>query len=261
MVCGERGLLGASNAARRVLLGRRAGCDSSAPGGRAFSASAATPCPCALHDVLQRLRHADRHQIEFFAMTLVRIARQLTGTNLRPLRLSLVHPRGAASSALEAAFRCQISFGEFHDELVFASDAARLTVTGADPYLHDLLADRRPCACASAQDQLPPQRHGRDGVQPDTHSARFRLGTSLRCPRAPGQISSRCISGPATCLEEDDTSRRRFDGTGLPMPSTSRPPFRGIPRPAGRGEAFCRRSRAGRGLGVQMRGSLYLLDC
>ncbi len=84
-------------------------------------------------------RHADRHQIEFFAMTLVRIARQLTGTNLRPLCLSLVQPHGAASSALEGAFRCQIRFGESRDELVFASDAARLTVTGADPYLHDLL--------------------------------------------------------------------------------------------------------------------------
>jgi AraC-like DNA-binding protein len=84
-------------------------------------------------------RHADRHQIEFFAMTLVRIARHLTGTNLRPLHLSLVHPRGAASRALEAAFHCQVSFGESHDELVFASDAARLTVTGDDPYLHNLL--------------------------------------------------------------------------------------------------------------------------
>jgi AraC-like DNA-binding protein len=84
-------------------------------------------------------RHADRHQIEFFAMTMVRIARQLTGTNLRPLCLSLIHPRVSASSALEGAFRCQIRFGESHDELVFASDAARLTVTGADPYLHDLL--------------------------------------------------------------------------------------------------------------------------
>jgi AraC-like DNA-binding protein len=84
-------------------------------------------------------RHADRHQIEFFAMTMVRIARQLTGTNLRPLRLSLVHPRVSASRALEAAFQCQISFGESHDELVFASDVARLTVTGADPYLHNLL--------------------------------------------------------------------------------------------------------------------------
>ena len=84
-------------------------------------------------------RHADRHQIEFFAMTLVRIARQLTRSNLRPLRLSLVHPRGAVSRALQAAFRCQISFGEPHDVLVFASDAANLPIRGADPYLHDLL--------------------------------------------------------------------------------------------------------------------------
>jgi AraC-like DNA-binding protein len=84
-------------------------------------------------------RHADRHQIEFFAMTLVRIARQLTGFNLRPVRLSFVHARGAVSSALEDAFRCQITFEQPHDQLVFASDVEKLPILGADPYLHDVL--------------------------------------------------------------------------------------------------------------------------
>jgi AraC-like DNA-binding protein len=84
-------------------------------------------------------RHSDRHQIEFWAMTLVRIARQLTGSKLRPLRVTLVHPRSGASGGLEAAFGCRVDFGERQDELAFASDCANLTVRGADPYLHDLL--------------------------------------------------------------------------------------------------------------------------
>jgi AraC-like DNA-binding protein len=37
------------------------------------------------------------------------------------------------------AFRCRVDFGEPRDVLVFASDCANLAVTGADPYLHELL--------------------------------------------------------------------------------------------------------------------------
>jgi AraC-like DNA-binding protein len=84
-------------------------------------------------------RHADRHQIEFFAMTLVRIARQLIGSNLRPLRVTLVHPRCAASGGLQGAFGCRVDFGASRDELALAGGCANLTVTGADPYLHELL--------------------------------------------------------------------------------------------------------------------------
>jgi AraC-like DNA-binding protein len=84
-------------------------------------------------------RRLDRHQIEFWAVTLVRIARQLTGSNLRPLRVALVHHRCLASSPLEATFGCRIDFGELGDELVFAADCANLAVTGADSYLHELL--------------------------------------------------------------------------------------------------------------------------
>jgi AraC-like DNA-binding protein len=84
-------------------------------------------------------RHADRHQIEFWAMTLVRTARQLTGSPLRPLRVTLVHARCAASGALEVAFGCRVNFGEPGDELAFASDCADLAARGADPYLHELL--------------------------------------------------------------------------------------------------------------------------
>ena len=84
-------------------------------------------------------RHVDRHQIEFLAMTLVRIARQLTGSNLRPFRVTLVHPRCAASGGLEGAFGCRVDFGEPRDELAFSSNCANLAVTGADRYLHELL--------------------------------------------------------------------------------------------------------------------------
>ena len=38
-------------------------------------------------------RHADRHQMEFWVTTLVRTCRKLTNTSVRPIRVSLAHPR------------------------------------------------------------------------------------------------------------------------------------------------------------------------
>jgi AraC-like DNA-binding protein len=84
-------------------------------------------------------RHIDRHQIEFWATTLVRMARQVTMTELRPVRATLIHPRCRASDQLEAFFGCAITFGADRDEIAFSGGAADLPLTGADPYLNDLL--------------------------------------------------------------------------------------------------------------------------
>jgi AraC-like DNA-binding protein len=84
-------------------------------------------------------RHADRHQVEFWTTALVRIARQVTNTNLRPIRINLVHPRCSASDRLEAFFGCPVRFNASEDTVAFARGAADLPLAGADPYLNDLL--------------------------------------------------------------------------------------------------------------------------
>jgi AraC-like DNA-binding protein len=84
-------------------------------------------------------RHADRHQIEFWTTALVRIARQVTNTNLRPVRITLAHPRCSVSNQLEAFLGCPIEFDAGEDTVAFAGAAAALPLAGVDPYLNDLL--------------------------------------------------------------------------------------------------------------------------
>jgi AraC-like DNA-binding protein len=87
-------------------------------------------------------RHADRHQIEFWAMALVRIAAQLTGTRIAPVRIAFAHPRCARSDHVAEAgaiLGCHVTYGAAHDEVAFKPSAAVLPITGADAYLNDLL--------------------------------------------------------------------------------------------------------------------------
>ena len=84
-------------------------------------------------------RHQDRHQIEFFMTTLVRMCRQLTGLRLVPSRVSLTHQRKSTPSEFAAFFGSDIEFGAAADEVVFAPTIRQIPVVSADPYLNNLL--------------------------------------------------------------------------------------------------------------------------
>jgi AraC-like DNA-binding protein len=94
-------------------------------------------------------RHADRHQMEFWATALVRICRRLTGIGLNPIRISLDHPRCGASDRLATYFGCEVTFAAGLDEVAFPRNAAPLALAGAEPYLNELLV--RYCEDALAQ--------------------------------------------------------------------------------------------------------------
>jgi AraC-like DNA-binding protein len=84
-------------------------------------------------------RHADRHQMEFWVTALVRVCQRVTDTSLRPVRISLAHPRCVSSSELDAFFSCKIVFAAGSDEIAFARGASQLPLTGADSHLNELL--------------------------------------------------------------------------------------------------------------------------
>jgi AraC-like DNA-binding protein len=84
-------------------------------------------------------RHADCHQMEFWATAFVRVCRHLTGTHLKPVRVRLAHPRRGSSGEPDAFFGCKVAFGAEGDEIAFARGASQLPLTGADPYLNELL--------------------------------------------------------------------------------------------------------------------------
>jgi AraC-like DNA-binding protein len=84
-------------------------------------------------------RLSDRHQIEFWVTSLVRICRQLTNRHLLPSCVKLVHRRNGGATALEKFLGCDVTFGAATDEVAFPRTVNQMPVISADPYLNDLL--------------------------------------------------------------------------------------------------------------------------
>src|SRR5258705_11534602 len=66
-------------------------------------------------------RHRDRHQIEFFMISLVRLVRQLSGSNLLPNRVNLTHHRDYFYSTFKTFFGPEVGFSGGMDEIAFPS--------------------------------------------------------------------------------------------------------------------------------------------
>ena len=84
-------------------------------------------------------RHSDRHQVEFFLTTLVRLCRSLTGMPLTPLSVTISHARSEGLAEYNRFFGCQPEFAAPHDRVVFRDECRRLPIVSADPHLSDIL--------------------------------------------------------------------------------------------------------------------------
>jgi AraC-like DNA-binding protein len=93
---------------------------------------------CITFDYVGVSRYLDRHQIEFFVTTLVRMCRQLTGLRLEPTRVRLAHRRENCSELFEF-LGSDIEFGAGIDEIAFSTSVKRMPVVSADPHLNKLL--------------------------------------------------------------------------------------------------------------------------
>jgi AraC-like DNA-binding protein len=83
-------------------------------------------------------RVLDRHQIEFWVTSMVRICRQLANRHLLPTCVRLVHRRGRCSE-LNQFFGCDVAFGADTDEVAFSGMVKQMPMVNADPYLNKLL--------------------------------------------------------------------------------------------------------------------------
>jgi AraC-like DNA-binding protein len=109
-------------------------------------------------------RWSDRHQIEGWLAAIVRCCREITGRDLAPLAVRIMHQRIAESAKLDSYFACAVEFAAARDEIAFAGEAARLPVVNADRYLNKLVIGY--CEDAVAR------RKGRSGViQADVENA------------------------------------------------------------------------------------------
>ena len=84
-------------------------------------------------------RRSDRHQMEFWLMSLVRLCRQLTNRRLVPSRVRVMHQRKKTPAEFRSFLGCEIEFGSALDEVVFPSAVKLMPIVSADPYLNQLL--------------------------------------------------------------------------------------------------------------------------
>ena len=84
-------------------------------------------------------RLSDRHQIEAWVTSLVRICRQVTNRQLLPCIISFVHRREGGCPEMDAFMGRNVTFGAGADEVVFLGTAQQTPILGADPYLNRLL--------------------------------------------------------------------------------------------------------------------------
>jgi AraC-like DNA-binding protein len=86
-------------------------------------------------------RHLDRHQVESFALTLVRLFRQLVGQKISPRLASFVHHRSGDLRRARDLLGCEVEFGAAVDELRFDPVLVDRTLVDADPFLNRLMVE------------------------------------------------------------------------------------------------------------------------
>jgi len=84
-------------------------------------------------------RFRDRHQVEFWTASIVRLLRDFTGVSLNPQRVSFAHPAKKGVREMSSYFGCNVEFGAAADEVVFARSAGNLPLVNADPHLNRVL--------------------------------------------------------------------------------------------------------------------------
>jgi AraC-like DNA-binding protein len=84
-------------------------------------------------------RMSDRHQIEFWATSVVRACRLLTNRDMLPNCVRFLHRRSGGCTELVKFMGCDVVFGASVDGITFPGPIKQLPVVNADPYLNKLL--------------------------------------------------------------------------------------------------------------------------
>jgi AraC-like DNA-binding protein len=103
-------------------------------------------------------RHLDRHQMEFLAMTIVRLCRQLVGQRISPLAANFVHHRSGDLRRVRDLMGCDVQFGSRADDLSFDPALLDRTLTGDDPFLNRLMVEDCERALAVRPTNISPFR-------------------------------------------------------------------------------------------------------
>src|SRR3954451_11378231 len=77
-------------------------------------------------------RHSDRHQIEFWLVTVMRICRQVTETRLAPRHVRIRHNNGKPPAKFRSFFGCDVQSRASSDDIIFPPSVAALSIVGRD---------------------------------------------------------------------------------------------------------------------------------
>jgi AraC-like DNA-binding protein len=99
-------------------------------------------------------RQSDRHHIEFWLISLVRLCRQFVNRRLVPSRVKVIHHRNRTPAELRSFLGCKIEFASDVDEVVFPETVKSMSIGSSDPYLNELLIKY----CEEALDRRGPAR-------------------------------------------------------------------------------------------------------
>jgi AraC-like DNA-binding protein len=84
-------------------------------------------------------RHADRQQIEFCVVAMVRVCRLLSSRQFLPSRVSLMHSRSEGISGFARFLGDNVEFGGDVDEVAFPAGSAKWALVNADQRLSKIL--------------------------------------------------------------------------------------------------------------------------
>jgi AraC-like DNA-binding protein len=113
-------------------------------------------------------RRSDKHQAEFWLVSLVRICRQVTDGRLAPSGMKMRHFRDHAPAELRTFLGCDVEFSAAADEIVFPKQVATLPLVGRDSFLHNLLRQY-------AEEALASQKPAREGFRADVEGVLTQL--------------------------------------------------------------------------------------
>jgi AraC-like DNA-binding protein len=144
-------------------------------------------------------RHLDCHQIEFFALALVRLCRQLVGRRISPLNANFMHHRSGDLTNVRDLLGCEVTFGADADDLGLDPALLDQTLMSEDPFLNRLMIE----GCEEALASRP------------TNAGPFRtIIENTIAPLLPhGDASARQVAGRLGLSER--TFARRLSSEGL----------------------------------------------
>jgi AraC-like DNA-binding protein len=100
-------------------------------------------------------RYLDRHQIEFWVVSILRTLSELAGRQIRPLRVRLVHHRGEDKTELDRFLRQEVEYSADADEIVLSKETCALRVVSGDLHLNNLLLKYAEATLANSKAKSP----------------------------------------------------------------------------------------------------------